>query len=386
MAGYIFGLDNLHSLHQYTQHGVYATKLSPPSGSWRAPHEGTFADYSTMRAGDNIYFFIKRKIYGIGKLVDVTGDCKFFNFPHASTPKSFNYQSIRQDLLWDEGEISANQRCICVFEPDPYFFTLGIDMDDVLSSNPPAFKMLRAFWKLSFIKFDDEENQAFRDVVLKRNQQVLSVPHPENGFFAFDPASHNRISAQLPSGQYQLKTGMPQVLLSCANGDYLRHEMAVEAGVLHQLAIKDPHTCAILGEWDYLSHQVIASPFKPIDYMDKMDLFGYTYIPGFQPTKFQFLVGEVKKDAARAEDVDQLLKYVDWVKDEYCFGDYAMIRAFLVAYDFAPSVIDHKRTVGLRKYTVGVRPAQSLEWHDVNLVKYAFNAGSEKIDFELVEA
>ena len=36
-------------------------------------------------------------------------------------------------------------------------------MDDVLASNPSQFRMLRAFWKLSFIKIDDDENQALID-------------------------------------------------------------------------------------------------------------------------------------------------------------------------------------------------------------------------------
>jgi hypothetical protein len=382
MAGYIFLLDSLDSLHLYTQNGVYATKLSSPSGSWRTHHEGTFADYSTMKAGDNVYFFIKRRIYGIGRLVDLEGDCKFFNFPGASRPDRFDYHAIKQNLLWDEGEISANQRCICLFEPDPYFFELGIDMDDVLSSNPAAFKMLRALWKLSFIKFDDEENQAFRDVILKRNQHILAEIEPDGNVFSFDPISHKRISTQLQQGHYRLESGMSLIMSSCANGEFLRHEMAIEAGILHQLAIKDPHTCAVFDEWDYLSHQVIASPFKPVDYMDKMDLFGYAYLPGFQPTRFRFLVGEIKKETARREDVDQLLKYVDWVKDEYCFGDYSMIHAYLIAYAFTPDVVEHKHTVGLRKYTVGVRPTQSLEWHNVNLISYAFNAGSNKLSFE----
>lgn len=385
MAGYIFSLDNLDSLHRYTQNGVYATKLSSPSGSWKLHHEGTFADYSTMKAGDNVYFFIKRKIYGIGKLINIGDDCKFFNFPSASRPSRYSFQTIRPQLLWDEGENSANQRCICVFVPDPYFFKSGIDMDDVLASNPAAFKMLRAFWKLSFIKFDDEENQAFRDIVLKRNQRTLRNSDSENEVFHFDHSIHEKIFTQLQKNQYWLKNGMTNVLSSCADSDSLKHEMAIEAGLLHQLAIKDPDTCAVFGEWDYLSHQVIASPFKPIDYMDKMDLFGYAYIPGFQPTKSRFLVGEIKKDAARLEDIDQLLKYVDWVKDEYCFGDYSMIRAFLVAHDFAQDVIEHKQKVGFRKYTIGVRPAQSLEWDNVSLVKYTFNADSSKLDFELLD-
>lgn len=380
MAGYIFSLDNLESLTLYTQNGVYATKLSPPRGNWGPHHEGTFADYSTMRAGDNIYFFIRRRIYGIGRLIRVGQDCKYFNYPSAGQPSSFKYESVQGGLLWDEGEDSVKQRCVCFFEPDPHFFRQGVDMDDVLASNPAAFKMLRAFWKLSFIKFDDEENQAFRDIILKRNQHALSKANSES-FFEHVPV-HVQIAEKLSAADYSMATGIASVVSGSTSGDRLRHEMAIEMGILHQLATKDPKTCILLGEWDYLSHQVIASPFKPIDYMDKMDLFGYAYVLGFKPTKSRFLVGEIKKDTATIEDVDQLLKYVDWVRDEYCFGDYSMIRAFLIAYDFDTSVKEHARNVGVRRYTVGVRPTRSAEWNEVRLIKYWYNPELKRISLE----
>lgn len=380
MAGYIFSLDNLHSLSLYTQYGIYATKLSPPTRTWRAHHEGTFADYATMEAGDNVYFFINRKIYGIGKLINVGSDCKFFNFPNAGMPRIFSYHEIQPKLLWDEGENSVNQRCICLFKPDPYFFEGGVDMDDVLSSNPTAFKMLRAFWKLSFIKFDDEENQAFRNILLKRNQLVLANQELGNGIFHFQSTLHKQLERRI-SKDYELKSGIYSMLENCAAGGALKHEMAIEAGLLYQLSIKDSNACTIFGEWDYLSHQVIASPFKPIDYMDKMDLFGYSYIPAYKPTKSRFLVGEIKKDSARTEDVDQLLKYVDWVRDEYCFGDYSLINAFLIAHHFDSNVIAHKRSVGIRNYTLGVKPTRSLEWNKVKLVKYSFNKDSRLLEF-----
>ena len=133
-------------------------------------------------------FFIQRKIYGIGKLVNVGSDCKFFNFPGASNAQPFAYLPLRPTILWDEGDVSINQRCICVFEPDLYFFR-----------------------------------------------------------------------------------------------------------------------------------------------------------------------------------------------------DYAMIRAFFVAYDFDQSSVEHKRTVGVRRYTVGVRPAQSMEWSNVKLVRYAFNAPLNRIDFTVTD-
>ncbi|WP_400246667.1 hypothetical protein AB3U99_07445 [Niallia sp. JL1B1071] len=48
-------------------------------------------------------------------------------------------------------------------------------MDDVLASNPDKFRILRAFWKVSFIKIDDEENKALRDIILKRNEEHLNT-------------------------------------------------------------------------------------------------------------------------------------------------------------------------------------------------------------------
>ena len=132
MAGYIISLDSVESLTLYAHKGVYATKLSEPTNRWGIHHEGTFADYSTMKAGDNIYFFIDRKIYGVGELINVGSDCKYFNYPDAGNPNVYNYQDVEDYLLWGEGEFSINQRCICMFKPSPYFFKLGVDMDDIL--------------------------------------------------------------------------------------------------------------------------------------------------------------------------------------------------------------------------------------------------------------
>jgi len=378
MAGYIFNLDSTEALDLYTRAGVYATRLSDPPGRWQSHHEGTFADFATMQPNDNIYFFIDRKIYGIGRLINIGPDCKYFNYPAASIPETPAYTNIRGELLWDEGDFSINQRCLCTFEPDPHFFIEGIDMDDVLSSNPRAFKMLRAFWKLSFLKFSDEENQAFRDILLKRNEDRLILPPHGVREHA---AAYGNILTKPNIGEYNLFRGLANVLSSCADEENLRHEMAIEAGLLNQLHAQDPETIEVFGTWDYLSHQVVASPFKPIDYMDKMDIFGYSFIEGFGPTKNNYLVIEIKKGDVEPQDIDQLLKYVDWICGEYCFGDYSMIKAFLVGFNFPDDVLNHKTRVANRKFTRGMRPAQSLEWNDLTLVNYRFNEAERKLQF-----
>lgn len=103
MAGFLFSLDNEESLIESINRGVYSTRLSEPGDVWKIHHEGTFADFCSMNEGDNVYFFIKRKIYGIGSLTNINGQCKFLNYPNANIPSIQNYEEIKEDLLLDLG-------------------------------------------------------------------------------------------------------------------------------------------------------------------------------------------------------------------------------------------------------------------------------------------
>lgn len=392
MSGYIMNLNNPNALIHCFETGTYSTKVSLPKvysntngriypAYWSNPQEGTLADYSTMKPGDNIYFFIDRKIYGIGTLKNIECECTFNNFPNSSAPIIVDYNEIQPQLLLDFQNDSPHHRWICLFEPSPYFFRNGIDMDDVLASNPSKFKMLRAFWKLSFLKIDDEENKALRDVLLKNNQDTLSNPTQVN-CFNFSQNTHAQIINKLTTNNYNLN--ISDTLRACSRNNNIEHEMAIEAGTLYQISRNISNSREIFGDWDYLSHQVIASPFKPIDYMDKMDIFGYRYIANYPGTISKYLVIELKRDSAKVEDIDQLLKYVDWVNQEYSFGDYSMIEAFLVAKSIDSSVIEARDTYAIRNYIIGRRPAQSSTWTNLKLVEYNFNQLTGEIDYTLI--
>jgi len=385
MPGYIFNLNDMKSLQLYAANGVYGTQLSILNNEiWKTPHEGTFADYVTMKEGDNVYFFIKRKIYGIGELVNIKGECKFSNYSKACLPQEPSYEQIKDEMLWDEDLTDKNQRWICVFKPCPHFFQNGVDMDEVLSSNPKHFRMLRAFWKLSFVKIDDEENQSLKDIILKNNQDSLVKPKEGSVFKTQYNTNHERIKQKIQKGTYLLD--YKAFLQSISNDEKIKHEMGLEAGILAQLSENEKTTEDIFGKWDYLSHQVIASPFKPIDYMDKMDVFGYSYIKGYSPTKSKYLIIEIKKDKATKDDIVQLLKYVDWTRSEYCFGDYSMIKSFLVASEFEEGLCDFVSEVALRKFTVGSRPAKSMEWSSVGLIKYIYSKNDRLLRFSKINS
>lgn len=368
MAGYIVSLKDEDSLKTCINMGIYSTNLSEPkNNNWLTHHEGTFADYFGMKSGDNIYFFIKRKIYGIGEIINIKGKCTYLNYPGSDEPKAYDYNEVKEKMLLKNQE-NLNNRCVCLFKPHPNFFIDGIDMDDVLSSNPSKFKMLRAFWKLSFIKVDDEENKALRDVILKRNEEnILNY----KSSFQYNKEYHKRLELKV-TPDYHMDSN--NILINCYINDKIKHEMAIESALVDVISKMND---SVFGRWDYISHQVVASPFKPIEYMDKMDVFGYRYIDGFD-TISKYLVIEIKKDAASKDAIDQIMKYVDWINQEYAFGDYSSIKAYIVAYDFSKEVVEYKNKVCIRNYTKGRRPTIAETWTDIKLIKYRFEKNEIK--------
>ena len=85
MAGYLITLSDENDLKSIIETGTYSTNLSVPKFDvWSQAHEGVFADYLSMKADDLIFFFVNRKIYGCGKLVNVGKDCKYFNYLSAN--------------------------------------------------------------------------------------------------------------------------------------------------------------------------------------------------------------------------------------------------------------------------------------------------------------
>ena len=298
MAGYIMTFDSLDSLYDSAKRGIYSTKITiPTNGLWHSTTESTVADYATMKEGDNIYFFKNRKIYGVGELRNIGEDCKFLNFPESNIPEPTKFATVKKHLLNSKGKWKSREkelRWICTFIPSPYFFHKAVDMDAVLMSNPTAFKMLRAFQQLSFIKIDDYENQALKDIIFKVNEEYIVSKHEEGVFENLSQKTHEEINKKIETGNYSF--GVKEFLENSVLPDKsFRRETTLELAILHQLSSKEEGTINIFGNWDYLSHQVVASPFKPIIWMDKMDIFGYRYINGYKPTVSRFMAMELKK-------------------------------------------------------------------------------------------
>ena len=366
MAGYVCAigsaLNPLDVIKECAKKGIYSTFINSLASG---PFEGTLADYTSMNPDDNIYFFHQRKIYGIGKITNVGIDCKYCNFPESSKLEEYAYTKIKENLLVDYGENSPKHRWLCTFKADPYFFKDGIDMDEVLKYKPNTFKMLRAFWKLSFIKIGDEENESLKELFLLRHQEQPG----ESNVFQESSETHNAISN---CADLQSHIINPYDLIKTLNTNgVIEHEKALEAAVIYDLC---HDRIDLLSHWDYVSHQVIASPFKPVDYMDKIDVFGIRYLPNTKiPCKF--LVAELKKENADCETIDQVLKYVDWVCCDYAYGNYNAIEACIIASTYDEVVSDYYNDYVRRFFTVGSHPAKNMEWNGLKLLRYKYENG-----------
>ena len=363
MAGYVFAIggdeDPVSIVRGYAEKGIYSTYLN---GLSPLPFEGTLADYISMEPGDNIYFFCKRRYYGVGELIAVGPDCKYCNYPRSSARVDAQYEDIADDLLVDFGRSSPHYRWLCTFRGSPYFFEEGIDTDEILTYKPSTFKMMRAFWKVSFIKLSDEENASLKEIFLLRRQHETET---KTGIF---PERDDIHTALLAKELEKYRITPTDMLQTCTLGMRVKHEMALEAAVVYDLCHSNIRE---LGRWDYVSHQVIASPFKPIDYMDKIDVLAMRYLPGTRvPCKY--LVTELKKDAADSATIDQVLKYVDWVCSEYAYGDYEAIEACIIVAEYPDSISTYYREVVQRYYTLGSHPVRNKRWDHLKLLRYSY--------------
>ncbi len=367
MAGFIFSIskkEGINGVKKCIKNGYYASivpnkGLDNPTGARVVA--SVLADFCSMKEGDNVYFLSNRQIYGAGKMKKIGPDCKYKNYlsAHELVEKN-NFEEDDAPLT----DLTPEYRWVCFFEPEGQFFEKGIDMDEVLLYKPESFRMLRAFQDVTFIKIDNEENRALKECLYLKNRGQTEI-------FEFSDSEHKRIGKidlkkylivpeETIGSMYDKKTGE------------IRLEMLLEAAILNKIMRGD----FLDTQYDYVTHQVIASPFKPLAYIDKMDIFAYKYLDNY-PDSFKpiekYLVIEIKKGRANSELLLQLMRYVDWISKEYAAGDYSLIKAIGISHEYSHDVSKTLKQYCTRSYLSDTHPNVSSEWNDLTLYAYTFD-------------
>ena len=87
----------------------------------------------------------------------------------------------------------------------------------MLVYKPNTFKMLRAFWNVSFIKLGDEENESLKEILLLRHQQEMRTGQH---VWERNDEMHDLIGAH-ELDRYLIK---PESLLrNCVRADRVKH-------------------------------------------------------------------------------------------------------------------------------------------------------------------
>lgn len=350
-----------YALKNCVKDGIYATVINSMSGG---SFLGTRADFLGMRPGDNIYFFFNRCIYGIGEIIGIEDNCVFKN----NNGKLYTFND--------------NTKCpyFCLFKSTPHFFKNGVDMDEVLMSNPGAFRMLRFFHQRSFIKLDDVENKALKTFIIQKNELSLG---------SFDSSKHYAAANQekvfndirtkflVNSNDYILDAA--EIFLEGTKvkkyPNMISSETYVEGLILDYVKRKN----RLLGYWDFITRQYPASPAKPSEYVDCMDVFGYRYVEGYEKEEIvsKYVVMELKSKAVDEDTILQVMKYVDWVCKEFAHNDYSMIEAYIIGYSKDDNLLNNNEKLYTRNYIKSSKhnanrgiDVETGEWRDVKFVNY----------------
>lgn len=359
MAGFIVSIGSKSTVENIVLNGYFTpyTSSSLESTAGKISTYSTLADICSMQENDNIYFLKERKIYGVGRLINLQGSCYYNNYINA-----LDIDDNGEVLSALSGENNKQARWIFFFEPSPCFFSYGVDMDDVLQYKPISFRMLRAFQDRSFIKIDDEENDALKQFIYLRNQNNKSSIKFSNLF-------HTQIQNMRLS---EYKIDMNQLFSSKYDNDTksVNLESILEAFLVNHIIKNGLFNI----KWDYVSHQVIASPFKPLAYIDKMDIFAYKFLDYPHETKpiEKYLVIELKKENANQETIEQAMKYVDWVCKEYAAGDYSLIKSAVIASKFTSGSFDDIENKITRTFIKSTHPIKTECWKDLKCFTYNY--------------
>lgn len=362
------------AMEECIKNGIYSTVIAENSKTKIA----TRADYFGMRTGDNIYFFNNRSIYGIGEIVDIDGVCCFEN--HA------------EDSLYTGFGDARTHPYICLFKSAPFYFKNGVDMDDVLMSDPVAFKKLRFFHNRSFIQLDDVENASLRKYIIQRNEKVLELYDFNNHYDASKQRdTYKAIKKKYlgNKGKYTLSSVefFVQGVKVKKHPNRIGSESYVEGLILEY--VKNDNR--LLGYWDFMARQYAASPNKPAEYADNMDLFGYRYVKGYKQDGIvsKYVVIEIKAKEITEDAILQLMKYVDWVCKEFAHNDYSMIEAYLVGYEMKEELLEKNRGLYTRNYIKSSKrnvnrgiEVEHETWNDMKYINYVdiLNEMRESID------
>ena len=101
-----------------------------------------------------------------------------------------------------------------------------------------------------------------------------------------------------------------------------------------------------------------------------MDIFAYRFLeyPHENKPIEKYLVLELKKDKADINTIQQTMRYVDWICNEYASGDYSLVTAGVIAFEYGN--LDSLQDAISRTFISSTHPIVTKKWNDLTCLTY----------------
>jgi len=280
------------------------------------------AGFKGIREGDFVFFYVKREgIYGLWKV----SSGPFYD----------------ETTIWEHPNYTYPYR-VCI-EPALRHFPEPVQLSDVYDLRDKgkiwAFDLGIITKKSHYAITTDESKEIIR--LLLRNNPISESIQPVK-----DP--------------YQPKDTEIPISYETTSEGFLQYEGYLNAWFMSAFA-KGALRSLIGGYRDYLS-------YVPTSFNTVMDIF-LTHATRVEDIDIlhKFTCIELKTGVCDDRDLEQIVKYENWLTRRLAAGDSEMIQSILVGYDFGEKVLDY------------VQKRRKIENKTVRLVKYRLNPAKNDV-------
>ena len=326
MGNHIF-LSGQENFKICRERGVYGgISHGPERAKYQQTNSEIIAGFEGIKVGDFVFFYVKNVgFYGLWK----------------TTVRPF----FDETRIWDNPEQVYPYR-VC-FEPAIRNFPQPVALNDILDLRDKG-----RIWTFDLGTFNKKSHHPITSDEGKELIRLLLRNNPV--YFPVNPMPNPYLPREVP---------LP-LKLDTDNKGQIEFEGYLNAWFMRSFALGKLRD--IIGEYhDFLNH-------VPTSFNTVMDIF-LTHITVVDSVEIlhKFTCMELKTKMAYEEDLNQVIKYENWLTRKLANGDSEMVQSIVVAFEFEDKVLDY------------VNKRRGIEEKTVRLLKYRVTPS--KNDIELTE-
>ncbi|MFP4640991.1 MAG: EVE domain-containing protein [Dehalococcoidia bacterium] len=287
------------------------------------------SSFAGIKLGDLVFFYVKNKgIYGLWR---VTSEAFYDTTP-----------------IWEGAENIYSVR-VC-FEPAIRKFSTPIAMTDILDLRDKGriwtFDLGTMTRKSHYPITSDEGKELIR--LLLRNNPIFIEPDP------------------IPEPYSPAKRDPLHIDLQCDKNGRIKYEGYLNAWFMRSFALGQLKE--VIGDYrDYLN-------YVPTSFNKVMDIF-LTHVTTVDSVDIlhKFTCMELKTGIVSEDNLNQIIRYENWIARRLGDGDSEMVQGILVGFDFNKEVLEYWRK------------RKAIEEKTIRLIKYRVNPSRDGITIEEIE-